>query len=149
MGTKTKTSFGKDNQPRKRRGKAPRTLLLEALEKAGKDESGFYEEMLTRALNKEDPASPQLLKEVLSRLYPNSKPTMPLVEFEFPSESTPLDKVIALEKAVSSAAIPGDVAKLMVDIIKAGMEISEITDIKERLEALEGALNGNPASKEA
>lgn len=142
MGIKTKTSFDKDKQPTKRRGKAQRTLLLEALKDAGHDEKTFYALMLSRAMNPDDQASPQLMKEVLTRLYPQAKPTLPLIEFEFPVNESATKKVEALEKAVSEATIPGDIAKMMVDIIKAGMEISEITDLRDRIEALEGALSG-------
>ena len=142
MGDKTRTSFCKDNQPSKRRGKAQRTLLLEALKENNTTESDFYAAMVKRSMDAGDPASAQLMKEVLSRLYPQAKSTMPLVEFDFPSNATAVKKVDALEKAVSTGAIPGDLAKIMIDIIKAGMEISEITDLKDRIIALESALNG-------
>ena len=145
--TKNLTSFSEDKQPVKRRGKAQRTLLLDALKEQSYDEGSFYKLILERAMNPNDPASAMLMKEVLTRLYPNAKPTMPLVEFELPSNSTPVKKVEALEKAVSDGSIPGDLAKVMVDIIKSGLEIGEITDLKDRIEALEAALNGGAAKE--
>lgn len=137
---KSNTTFSKDKQPTKRRGKAQRTMLIEALKEAGHTEEGFYRVMLERALNPEDQASSQLMKEVLARLYPASKPTLPIVEFELNGE-TPIDRVRQIEKAISDGSIPADVAKIMVDIIKSSIEIEKITELAERIENIERMLN--------
>lgn len=133
--------FGKDAQPEKRRGKAKRTLFLEAIKDAtGKDEKAFYHEVVRRAMDANDPASSVLMKEVLSRLYPTSKPTMPLVEFELTSDK-PLERVFQVEKAIADGSIPADVAKIMVDIIKSSLEIEKITELADRIANIEKMLN--------
>lgn len=133
--------FGKNSQPSKRRGKAKRTLFLEAIQEVtGKDEVGFYREVVARAMDSGDPASSTLMKEVLSRLYPASKPTLPLVEFELTS-GKPMERVLQIEKAISDGSIPADVAKIMVDIVKSSLEIEKITELAERIENIEKMLN--------
>lgn len=142
------TQFSSENQPkeRKKRGKAQRTLVLEALKAEGKDEAQFYQLMVERSLNAEDPSSAMLMKELFSRLYPNAKPTMPMVNFDFPYNASSKAKVDALEKAVSECEIPVDVAKMMVDIIKSSMEIEKVTELMDRIESIEKALNASKSS---
>lgn len=137
--------FSSDNQPspeqRKARGKGQRTLFLKAIKDVtGDDEEAFYKEVVKRAMNPEDPASATMLKEVFSRLYPNAKPTLPIVEFEFPKEASAVDRVSALEVAIAEGKIPADVAKIMVDIIKSSIEIEKITDLMERIANIEKML---------
>ena len=139
--------FGKDRQPENKRGKAKRTLFLEAIKDAtGKDEKAFYHEVVKRAMDSSDPASSVLMKEVLSRLYPASKPTMPLVEFELTSDR-PMERVLQIEKAIASGTIPADVAKIMVDIIKSSLEIEKITELAERIANIEKMLNESSDTK--
>lgn len=139
-----KQLFTSEKQPLKRRprGKDKRTMLLAAImEATGHNEDQFWKEAVRRAMDPADPASSMLMKEVLTRLYPNSKPTMPIIEFEFRKEGTPADKVDDISNAVSDGILPVDVAKTMVDIIKQGLEIVEVTELAERLERLERMLN--------
>lgn len=140
-----KKLFTSENQPEKRKPRGPdrRTVLLNAImAQTGKDEDAFYQEVVKRAMDPEDPASSQLMKEILGRMYPNSKPTMPTVEFDFRKDGTPAEKVEDISNAVADGALPADVAKVMVDIIKSGLDIVEVTELAERLAKLEEILNG-------
>lgn len=137
-----KTTFTKDNQPKNRRGKSEKTKLLEALKRHHLDESEFYYKFLERALNVNDPSSSTLLKEVFARMYPASRPTLPTVKFELPPNATPSERVVFIEKAIANGDIPADIGKMMVDIIKTGIDVANASDLIERLEKLEKLLNG-------
>lgn len=140
-----KHQYSSENQPkvRKPRGPDKRTLLLQAIKDVtGEDEQAFWKTAVRRAMNPDDSASSMLMKEVVSRLYPQSKPTMPVVEFDFRKSGTPAEKVEDISNAVSDGTLPVDVAKVMVDIIKAGLDIVEVTELAERLAKLEEMLNG-------
>lgn len=130
----------------KPRGKGKRSLLLNAIKSVtGDDEEAFYRKIVERAINPEDSASSALMKEILSRMYPASKPTMPLVKFNFPANGTPVEKVAALEVAIANEEIPSDVAKTMIEIMKMGLEIQQVTEFEDRIKAIEDRLKGENA----
>ncbi|AUR81881.1 hypothetical protein NVP1016O_01, partial [Vibrio phage 1.016.O._10N.286.46.A11] len=135
--------FSSDKQPtqRKARGKAERTKLLDALKRKGQSEDSFYDEMLDRAFNKEDPASPALLKEVISRLYPTSKATLPTVEFDFDENGTAAQKAAQILKAASEGIIPPDVANTFIAAISNTLKIDEMSDLRADVEEIKAILN--------
>lgn len=137
----TKTSFSKDKQParRKPRGKSERTKILDAMRRVGKTETGFYDELITRAFNPEDNFT---FKEVLSRLSPIPKATAPLVEFTFPKDAKPHTQAAFVLDAVATGRIPSDIGNMFVQSIKAMIDIEEYTDLKDRIEKLEALLDG-------
>lgn len=135
MGNKNpENQFGKDKQPTKRRGKAERTKIIEAMARQSKTEEDFYDYLVTRAFNPEDNfGAPELLK----RLYPIPKATLPMVEFEF-DESAPLPvQASQIMKASSSGKIAPDVAGTYLGAISSMLVIQEKTDLEERIKALE------------
>jgi len=154
MGIETKTSFSKDKQPVKRtsRTKALKTVLFEVMRKnamlgvaknATKEvaESAFIKYVAERAFDPDDPASPAILKEFLSKMYPGLKATLEKVEFSYPANGTPTQKAEAIESAVSSGVIPGDVGQVMMGIIRDSVIIEEGTSLKERIAILEKIAN--------
>jgi len=134
------TSF-KSGQNNKR-GKSERTKILDALEKQGKTEEGFYEMLVTRALDPEDSFA---LREVLNRFSPLKKSVMPDVEFNFNARGTPVQQVSQLLDAVSNGEIPPDVASMLINSIKGAIEIEVNTELKVRIEKLEEMLNAQPS----
>jgi hypothetical protein len=154
---KSTTKFNSTNQPKpekKKRGKALKTVLFEVMRKnamlgvaknASKEiaEAAFIKYVAERAFNADDPASPAILKEFLSKMYPGLKATLEKVEFDYPSEGTPTEKAIAIESAVSSGVIPGDLGSVMMGIIRDSVVIEEGTDLKDRIAVLEKALESN------
>lgn len=136
---KSSTSFNKDKQPkvRKPRGKSERTKILEAMSRTGQTEEGFYDLLVTKAMNPEDNFT---FKELMSRLSPIPKAVAPLVEFEFPKNAKPHIQASYVLKAVSSGVIPSDIGNMFVQSIKAMIDIEEYTDLKERIEAIEKSL---------
>lgn len=139
---KTKTSFDSDNQPkaRKPRGKSERTKLLDAMSRAGQTEEGFYDLLMEKAFNPEDSFT---FKELLVRLSPIPKATSPLVKFEFPKDAKPHVQAAHVLSAIAEGDIPSDIGNVFVQSIKAMIDIEEYTDLKERIEKLEAALNGS------
>jgi len=135
MGNKNpKNQFGKDKQPVKRRGKAERTKIIEAMARQSKTEEDFYDYLVTRAFNPEDNfGAPELLK----RLYPIPKATLPMVEFDFDEKASLSVQASQIMKASSSGKIAPDVAGTFIASIASMLKITEITDLEERIKALE------------
>lgn len=135
-----KNQFGKDKQPKNRRGKAERTKILEAMARQSKTEEEFYDYLVTRAFNPEDNfGAPELLK----RLYPIPKATLPLCEFNFNPEGTPAQKATDILNAVSNGEIPADIGLSLISSMASVLKIEEVTEFKDRLDKIEEALNGN------
>jgi hypothetical protein len=132
------TTFSATNQPPSKRGKSERTKILEALERQGVTEEGFYDRLMTRALDPEDTFA---LREVLNRFSPLKKSVMPDVEFEFNKKGTPVEQVGQLLDAVSARKIPPDVATMLITAIKNAIDIEVNTDLKDRIEKLEVMLD--------
>ncbi|CAM2143766.1 DUF5681 domain-containing protein [Pararobbsia alpina] len=132
------TQFSKTNQPKARRGKDVRTKMLEAIKKAtGNNESAFYQEIAKRAVNECDVV---LMKELMLRVAPVAKPVAPDVQFDFPENGSPVEQVDAIMKAVSTGKVPADVGQMLVNMIRAKLDVLEISELATRLEAIEKML---------
>ena len=142
--------FARDYQPG-RSGRKPgpdkRTMVLNAIRAILPDgpdevatEQAFYQIVAIRAMKPGDPASGMLMKELMVRLYPQEKSTMPLVDFEFRDNGTAAEKIDDINAAVASGVVPIDVGKMMVDMIVAGIKVYEVTELAERMERIEELL---------
>lgn len=133
------TQFTKDNQPSGRpgRGVGWRRKILEAFERAGRTEDEFIDYICKRAFDPNDELSPRLLDMLVSRLSPLSRAVFPLYKVEIPADATPADRIDAIIKAVAQEELPADVANMLVAMIKVGMDVREVTELSERLAALE------------
>ena len=134
----TKTSFKKGNKTAGR-GKSERTKILDAMERAGETEEGFYDLLVTKAT---DPKDKFTFRELLIRISPIPKQTSPLVEFEFDEKAKPHIQAGQVLKAISQQLIPADVGNMFIQSVKAMIDIEEYTDLKDRIDKLEKALNG-------
>jgi hypothetical protein len=133
------TQFSKDRQPARRRGKDVRTKMLEAIKKeTGQNEAAFYQSIADKAVNKGDVV---LMKELLMRVAPVAKPVAPDVHFDFPEDGTPVDQVDAIMKAVSTGKVPADVGQMLVNMIRAKLDVLEISELADRLAAIEAQLD--------
>lgn len=132
----TKTTFGKDNQPKKGRGKSERTKLLEAMERHGKTEEDFYDLLMERAFNTDDNFT---FKELLSRLSPIAKATSPLITFKFNPKGKPHNQAKQALAAAANGEIPTDLANMFISSISSMLNIQEKTDFELRLKAIEDA----------
>ena len=143
---KSSTSFSKDKQPSRGRGKAQRTKLLEAMERMSKTEEDFYDLLMQRAFNPEDQFG---LGEVLKRLHPIPKQVAPVIEFDLDPKAKPHVKAQQTLDAISSGIIPPDIGSMIIQSIKSFVDIEEYTDLKERIEKLEAIINGDVVSEKA
>lgn len=155
--TKSTTKFNSTNQPKpekKKRGKSLKTVLFEVMRKesmlglaknASNDaaQAAFINHVAGRAFDVNDAASPQILKEFLSKMYPGLKSTLEKVEFSFPANGSPSEKSLAVIEAISTGVLPADVGQVVIGIIKDAVVIEESTDLKARIDALEKALESN------
>ncbi|VVE82866.1 hypothetical protein [Pandoraea sputorum] len=131
------TRFTSDNQPVKRRGKTPRTLLVEALKsEANLDEPSFYKLIVQRALD----GDAMLTREILTRLQPVHKATLPDVQLDIPREAAPVDKVVAIIDAVAAGHCPPDVGDMMIGMIKNMLDIYNVTELAEKVRRIEERL---------
>lgn len=136
--TNPATQFSKDRQPARRRGKDTRTKILDAIKKETKlNEQAFYQEVAKRAVTNGDV---MLMKELMMRVAPVAKPVAPDVQFEFPEEGSPVEQVDAIIKAVSTGKVPADVGQMLVNMIRAKLDVLEISELADRLAAIERQL---------
>jgi hypothetical protein len=132
------TQFSKDRQPTKRRGKDHRTKILDAIKKkCDLNEAAFYQEVADRAIKGKDVV---LMKELLMRVSPVSRPVSPEVRFDFPENGTPVEQVDAIMKAVSLGQVPADVGQTLVNMIRSKLDVLEISELADRLAAIEKQL---------
>ena len=89
-----KHKFSSSNQPPPR-GKSYRTVLLEALRAANTpmNEIEFVTYYINKAMTCEDAQATGMLREIFLRLNPIPKPVAPPVEFDFPADGTPVQKI--------------------------------------------------------
>ena len=131
-------TFSADKQPSKRRGKARYNKLVEALESKGYSEKMLYEKIVEIAMGEGDVA---LLKEIMTRFCPPSKPSAQDVTFDFPESGTAVQKIDSVIAGVASGDIPADIAKLVVDMIKTSLDVEEVTELAQRLERIESIIS--------
>lgn len=132
------TQFSKDRQPTRRRGKDHRTKILDAIKKkCDLNEAAFYQEVADRAIKGKDVV---LMKELLMRVSPVSRPVSPEVHFDFPENGTPVEQVDAIMKAVSLGKVPADVGQTLVNMIRSKLDVLEISELADRLAAIEKQL---------
>lgn len=139
-----KHEFSADNQPanRRARGKAERTKLLEALKRSGNTEEGFYDLLIERAFNPEDTFA---AREVLIRLHPVPKATLPKTEFDFDPTSSPSEQAAQIMEAVSVGDMPADIGVSLINAMASVMKIREIDELEQRIKALETMNAGKEA----
>jgi hypothetical protein len=154
--------FSEERQPEKRRGRSTKNKILDAIRsETVKDlaglhgeptreeaENAFFSHIANRAFNIDDKDSGQMLKVLADKGWSSVKPTMERVEFEFDSTATPDKQASQVLDAASKGLISPDIANMFIDSIAKMLKIDEITIIKQRLEAIEKALDERN-SKEA
>lgn len=131
-----KHKFTSENQPGKRkgRGKSERTKFLEALARAEKSEEDFYDLLIVKALDDDNPIA---MSEILKRVSPIPKQTAPAINFELDPKASISEKAEQIMIAVSQGEVPPDIGTQLVTAMSAVMNIKEKTDFEERLKALE------------
>lgn len=140
-----------DNLPP--RGRSNKTLIIEAIREASliglnekstneQCEKAFFKHVAVSAFNLEDQNRGMCLKLLADKGWSSIKPTNDLVTFEFDEEARPYVQASQVMTAAAKGVIPTDIANTFIQSIKAMIDIEEYTDLKERIEKLEAALNG-------
>ena len=109
------------------------------MKRQSKTENGFYDELVTRAFNPDDNFT---FKEILARMSPIPKAVAPVYKFDLPKEAKPHEKADYVLTAISNGELPSDIGNICIQAIRAMIDIEEYTDLKERIEKIEKALNG-------
>lgn len=153
--SKEANQFGNRPQPEsknKEGSRNKRTLMLEALHREVVDEFGetfesreaaelaFMQLLVRRSQDPKDKASLMFSKEILDRLCPTDKATLPTYTFALDEAASPSEKIEAVAVAVSRGEIPPDVGNIMVNMISAGVKVEETTELMERISRLEQML---------
>lgn len=110
-----------------------RTKLLDGLKAAKLDEAGFAQRIIQSALNGNNTA----LQVVADRLWPRVKPMMP--ELTLCGDLTTLrDRGEAIFKLMASGQCTPDQAASAISVIDRVATLTELDDLKQRIESLEG-----------
>lgn len=155
--TKNSTSLKKgDNLPP--RGKSRKTLILDAIRESSLMEATpdtsrddteklFFKHISIQASNPGSENFALCLKLLADKGWASLKPTMDHVEFTFDEDATPAKQASQVMNAAASGRIPPDVAKTFIDTIAAMIKIEEYTELKDRLDAIERAINASSNPK--
>lgn len=100
-------------------------------------EIAFFKKVADRAFDDGDKDSGMLLKFLGDKAWSSMKPTLGNVEFNFDPKSQPHEQASQVLDAAAKGEIAPDVAQMFIASIANMLKINEITEIKERLEALE------------
>lgn len=143
----TITAENRDRLPG--RGRSNKTKILEALRKESFEslsedatndqcEVAFFRHIVRRIQDGvEDKDSGMLLKFLGDKGWSSMKPTLGSVEFDFDENLPPHEQASQVLAAAAKGHIAPDVAQMFVTSIANMLKINEITEIKDRLEALE------------
>ncbi len=129
--------FNSENQPKNRRGKDKRQLLIAALERQGLSEEALYDKIVSMAVIEGDSA---MMKELIVRFSPLPKPVAPTFEVDFPDEGTAVEKIDAVIRGIATGIIPADLGKTFAEVVRVGLDVREVTELAARLERLEKIL---------
>lgn len=145
-------SEGNKRGHRTQGARSKRTLLLEALHLEVVDEYGerfesredaelaFLRKLIQRAQSTKDKASVTFAKEVLDRLLPTDKATMPTYAFVLDENAPATRRIECITDAVARGEIPPDVGNMLVNMVSAGVRVEETTELMERITRLEQLL---------
>lgn len=150
---KSSTTFSEGTQPERRRGRSKRNLILEAIKEASLMEANpdssnedveklFFKHIATQASNPGSDHFGMCLKILADKGWSSVKPSMDHVEFKFDERATPSVQAAQVMKAASEGSIAPDVAKMFIDSIASMLKITEVTELQDRINALEAAMNG-------
>lgn len=139
---KNEKSYTKDNQPKNRppRGKAKKTLMLDAIRAVCGTEEEFLERVVTAGMgDPENDVAPNLplLSLVINRIEPPLKAVSPTVEFKFRKSARPHEQAEDVLIAVSDGLISPDIGQMFISSISSMLKIQEITELEDRITAIE------------
>jgi ethanolamine utilization cobalamin adenosyltransferase len=149
---KNKTSITpKSRKEMKPRGRSKRTLILEAIkekallemdsdssnEDAEKAVFGFMAEAAFNPTQDTAAVSNTCLSQLMKKGWSDLKPVMPCEEFTLNKGDSLHNQAADLLIAVSEGKIAPDVASTLITSISSMLKIKEVTDLEDRIKALE------------
>lgn len=151
-------AFTTDNQPdpsKKKRGKAQKTLILEAIRDAAllectsetskeEAEKKVFEFLAMSAFNPTEETanvSNTALQTLMKKGWPDVKAVAPCVKFEFDAKADKSDQAIQIMDAVSNSEISPDVGVNLINALGSIIKIKEADEFENRLKALENSQN--------
>ena len=151
-------AFTTDNQPdpsKKKRGKAQKTLILEAIRDAAllncdpdtskeEAEKKVFEFLAQSAFNPTEETanvSNTALQTLMKKGWPDVKAVAPCVKFDFDADADKSTQAIQIMNAVSNSEISPDTGVNLINALSSIIKIKEADEFENRLKALEQANN--------
>lgn len=151
-------AFTTDNQPdpsKKKRGKAQKTLILEAIrdaallncnsetskEGAEKKVFQFLAESAFNPTEETANVSNTALQTLMKKGWPDVKAVAPCVKFNFDANADKSTQAIQIMNAVSNSEISPDTGVSLINALSSIIKIKEADEFEKRLNALEQANN--------
>ena len=137
------------------RGRDKRTLILEAIKEAAllglsdgstreQTEKAVFSHMAKVAFSpsgeNQVAQSGTCLTLLMKKGWADLKPQDPLIEFEFDSGGTPLQKANQLMSAISNGCIPPYTGLSLINAMAAVMKIEEVTEIRQEIDRIKEKL---------
>ena len=152
------TKFSADNQPdpsKKKRGKAQKTLILEAIREAAllncdsdtskeDAEKKVFQFLAESAFNPTEETanvSNTALQTLMKKGWPDVKAVAPCVKFDFDADADKSVQAIQIMNAVSNSVISPDTGVNLINALSSIIKIKEADEFENRLKALEQANN--------
>lgn len=140
----------------KPRGKSKRSLILDSIIEKGllevkqgasrvdaeKAVFGFMADAAFNPTPDTTVVSNACLNHLMNKGWASVKPSAECIEYEFDENSKPHEQASQILKGVSEGVIPPDIGSNMIASIASMLKITEVTELQDRIDALEAALNG-------
>ena len=136
------------------RGKGAKTLILESIrerallslpkdatkQEAEKAVFGFLAEAAFNPSEDTAVIANTSLSMIMKKGWPDVKATLPLCDFEFNPEGTPVEKATDIMNAISNAELPADIGLSLISAMASVLKIEEVTEIKKEIEQIKEKL---------
>lgn len=134
-------TFSSENQPTNRKsGPNIKAKIIAALGRRDMTEDEFIDRWIELALGdgSEISGGGVFMSELLKRYSPIPKQSHETIVIEnWPKNGTPTEKASAVLECMSEGIIPPDLGALFIESISKSLGIEEVTDLAERMIALE------------
>ena len=135
------------------RGRSKRTLILESIkekallglnesatnEEAEKAVFGFMAQQAFFPTEEGAAVANTCLSQLMKKGWPDVKAQDPCVEFDLDTSKSPVHQSRQIMDAVSKGEIPPSIGISLINAMASVLKIDEVSEIKERLEALEAS----------
>ena len=138
------------------RGKAKKTLILDAIkerallemdssasnEEVEKAVFGFMAEAAFNPTEDTGVIANNCLTHLMNKGWASIKPSSECVEYEFDENAKPHEQAAQIMRAISDGVIPPDIGSTLVNSIASMLKIAEVTELEDRIAALEDNNDG-------